>query len=115
MGLVAPLGELVQLDGESKLVCCNTKPGVFGVHEIVALPGVAGTIVSVGAPVTWMAVGKAQKPPVTEYWPLVIGPPASGWPRVPLTEYTPPVLVPPPPSIVDQVIEYWARAEGVDS
>ena len=52
MGLVAPLGEFVQLAGESTEVCCNTKPGVFGDHEIVALPGVAGTIVSVGAPVT---------------------------------------------------------------
>lgn len=86
MGLVEPLGEFVQLAGERMAVCCNTKPGVLGVHEIVAFPGVPGAIVSVGAPVTCTAVGKAQKPPVTEYWPLVIGPPASGCPMVPLTE-----------------------------
>ena len=54
---------------------------------MVALPGVVETIVSVGAPMTWMDVGNAQKPPVTEYWPLVIGvDEASGWPIVPLTE-----------------------------
>ena len=87
MGLVAPLGEFVQLDGESTEVCCNTKPGVAGNHKIVALPGVAGTIVSVGTPMTCIAVGNAQKPPVTEYWPLVMGVVlASGWPMVPLTE-----------------------------
>ena len=105
MGFVAPLGEFVQLVGDKLKVSCNTKPAVAGVHESAALPGVAGAIVSVGAPVTWIATGKAQKPPVTEYWPLVIGPPASGWPIVPLTEYTPPVLVPPPPSIVNQSME----------
>ena len=106
MGFVAPLGEFVQLDGESTEVCCNTKPGVFGVQEMVALPGVVETIVSVGAPMTWMDVGNAQKPPVREYWLLVIGvDEASGWPIVPLTEYTPPVLVPPPPSIVDHGME----------
>lgn len=49
-----------------------------GVQEIVACPGAAGTMVSVGAPPTWIVVGNAQKPPVTEYWPLVIGPTASG-------------------------------------
>ena len=55
-------------------------------------------------------MGKAQKPPVTEYWPLVIGPLASGWPMVPLTEYTPPVLVPPPPSMVNQSMAMlWSR------
>ena len=37
---------------------------MFGDQEIVALPGVAGVMVSVGAPETWIAVGKAQKPPV---------------------------------------------------
>jgi hypothetical protein len=42
---------------------------------------------------------------VTEYWPLVSGPLASGWPIVPLTEYTPPVLVPPPPSMVNQSMD----------
>ena len=105
MGLVIPLGELVQFAGDNTHVSCKTKPGVFGVHEIVALPGVAGTIVRVGAFVVCTAVGKSQKPPVTEYWPFVIGPPASGWPMVPLTQKTPPVLVPPPPSIVDQSME----------
>lgn len=106
MGLAEPLGEFVQLVGESTQVSCKIQPGVFGVHEMVALPGVAGTMVKVGAPPVWMAVGKTQNPPVTEYWPLVIGPPASGWPIVPLMEYTPPVLVPPPPSMVDQSMEY---------
>ena len=86
MGFVTPLGEFVQFDGERAAVCCNTNPDVFGVHEIVALPGVAGTIVSVGAPVTWIAVGKAQNPPVTEYCPLVMALLASCWPIVPLTE-----------------------------
>jgi hypothetical protein len=104
MGLVEPLGELVQFAGDNTHVSCNTNPGVFGVHEIVAWPGATGAIARVGAFVTCTAVGKAQKPPMTEYWPLVVGPPASGWPMVPLTEYTPPVLVPPPPSIVNQSI-----------
>jgi hypothetical protein len=72
---------------------------------MVALPGVEGKIVSVGAFGVCTAVGNAQNPPVTEYWPLVIGPPASGWPIVPVTEYTLPVLVPPPPSIVCQSME----------
>ena len=72
MGFVEPLTEFVQLDGERLHVSCNTKPGVFGVHEIVALPGVTGTIVSVGAPVTWIAVGNAQNPPATEYCALVM-------------------------------------------
>ena len=36
MGLVAPLAELTQLVGDKLSVSCNTKPGVFGVHEIVA-------------------------------------------------------------------------------
>ena len=66
-GFDAPLEEFVQLDGDNFQVSCNTKPGVFGVHEMVALLGVAGTMASVGAPVIWIAVGKAQKPPVTEY------------------------------------------------
>ena len=103
--MVAPLTELTQLVGDKLKVSCNTKPAVAGVHESVALPGVAGAMVSVGAPVTGTACGNAQNPPVTEYWLLVIGPPASGWPMVPLTAYTPPVLVPPPPSIVNQSIE----------
>lgn len=70
-GLVAPLGEFVQFAGDRTQVSCKTKPGVFGVHEMEALPEVTGAIVSVGAPVPGTAVGKAQKPPVTEYWPLV--------------------------------------------
>jgi hypothetical protein len=105
IGLVAPLPEFTQF-GEAKLsVSCNTKPGVLGDHEIRAVPGVAGTMASVGASGTGTATGNAQKPPVTEYCPLVIGPPASGCPMVPLTAYTPPVLVPPPPSIVCQSTE----------
>ena len=86
MGFVAPLTEFVQFAGDSLHDSCSTNPGVFGVHEIVALPGVAGAMVSVGAPTACTACGKAQNPPVTEYWPLVSGPPASGWPMVPLTE-----------------------------
>ena len=67
MGFVEPLGEFVQLVGDGLNVSCSTKPGVFGIHEIVALPGVAGIIVSVGVPVTCTAAGNAQNPPVTEY------------------------------------------------
>ena len=93
MGFVAPLGELVQFAGESVALSCKTKPGVLGVQEIVAWPEAAGTIVSVGAP-------------VTEYWPLVMEVLASGWPMVPLREYCPFVLVPPPPAILDQSMEY---------
>ena len=85
MGLVAPLAEFTQFVGDKLKVSCNTKPGVAGVHDIEAWLGPAEAIVSVGAPVTCTAVGNAQNPPVTEYWPLVIGPPASGWPMVPLT------------------------------
>ena len=77
MGLVAPLGEFVQLAGDKAQVSCKTKPGVLGDQAMVALPGVAGTIESVGAFVACIAVGKAQKPPVTEYCPLVSGPLAS--------------------------------------
>ena len=78
MGLVVPVTEFTQFVGDKLKVSCKTKPGGFGVHEIVALPGVAGTMVSVGAPVAWIATGNAQNPPVTAYWPLVSGPPASG-------------------------------------
>ena len=52
IGFVEPLAEFTQFVGDKLNVCCNTKPGVLGVHEIVALPGVAGMIVSVGAPMT---------------------------------------------------------------
>ena len=100
MGFVAPLGEFVQAAGATLTLSCNTKPGVAGVQDIFACPDVAGAMVRNGASAVCTAVGNAQNPPVTEYCPLVIGPPASGWPMVPLTEYTPPVLVPPPPSIV---------------
>lgn len=48
---------------------------------------------------------------MTAYCPLVIVGPASGCPIVPLTEYCPFVLVPPPPSIVDQLMAYWAWAQ----
>jgi hypothetical protein len=48
MGLVAPLGELTQLDGTRLSVSRNPKPGVFGVHDIVASPAPAGTVVRVG-------------------------------------------------------------------
>ena len=86
MGLVVPLGEFVQLAGDKAQVSCSTKPGVAGVHEIAACPPPAGIIVSMGALVPCTAVGNTQNPPVIEYCPFVIGPPASGWPIVPLTE-----------------------------
>ena len=105
MGLVAPLGELVQLDGEMDQVSCRTNPGVFGVQEMTAWPGAPGAMVSVGAPLTCTAAGNTQNPPVSENWPLVIGPPASGCPMVPLMEYWPFVLVPPPPATLYQSIE----------
>ena len=66
-GFVAPLGEFTQFVGDKLIVSCNTKPAVFGVHEIVALPGVAGPMVSVGAPGVCITVGNAQNPPVTAY------------------------------------------------
>jgi hypothetical protein len=97
MGLVASLIELVQLAGERTQVSCKMKPGVFGAHEMVALPGVAGTIVSVGARVTHTEAGKAQKPPVTEYWTLTIGPP---------------MLVLQPTSTVNQSIENGRAKTG---
>ena len=78
MGLVAPLAEFIQFVGDRLKVSCSTNPGVAGVQKISALSGAAGTMVSVGAPVTCTVVDNAQKPPVTAYWPLVIGPPASG-------------------------------------
>ena len=102
MGLVAPLGELVQFAGDRLHVSCNTNPGVAGAQAMVALSGEAGAIVSTDAPVTCTACGKAQKPAVIEYCSLVIGPPASDWPMVQLSEYEPPALVPPPPAILDQ-------------
>ena len=40
MGFVAPLTELLQFEGDKTQVSCNTNPGVFGVQEIVVLPGV---------------------------------------------------------------------------
>ena len=63
MGLVAPLGELVQFAGDRTQVSCKTKPGVGGVQEIVGCPAPVATIVSVGALVTCTTVGNAQKPP----------------------------------------------------
>jgi hypothetical protein len=53
--LVEPLGEFVQLTLETDHVSCSTKPGVLGVHEIVAKPGAAAVMVSVGAPSTCTA------------------------------------------------------------
>jgi hypothetical protein len=104
-GLAEPLSEFVQFAGERLQVSCKTKPGVFGDQEIVAVPGDAGAIVRMGAPETWIVCGKTQKPPITGNWPLVMGPPASGWPMVPLSESRPPVLVPPPPATLNQSIE----------
>src|SRR5262245_56946999 len=83
-GFVAPLRELVQLAGESDKVSCKTNPGVFGLHEIVAVTGPPGTMVSVGAPGVCTTESKLQKPPVREKLPPLITP-ASGCPIVPLT------------------------------
>ena len=55
IGLVAPLVELVQLGGERDQVSCKTKPGLEGVHEMVANPGEDGMMFSVGAPETCTA------------------------------------------------------------
>jgi hypothetical protein len=43
-------------------------------------------MVSNGVPGVCTPERKLQKPPVSEKFPTVIGPPASGWPVVPLTE-----------------------------
>jgi hypothetical protein len=67
---------------------------VAGDHDTVAKSGEAGVMISVGTPGVCTACGKAQKPPVTENWPLVIGPPASGWLLVPVTRNAPTVLAP---------------------
>jgi len=82
-GLVAPLTELVQLLVSSN-DSCNTQPGAAGVQDNCAKPGAPRKIVTVGAPGLATTSGKAQKLPVTANAPLVNGPPASGWPRVPL-------------------------------
>ena len=84
-GFAAPLAESTQFEGARFELSCNTKPGVDGVHETVAWPGAAGRMVRSGAPADCTAIGKAQKPPVTENCPLVSGPPASDCPMVPVT------------------------------
>ena len=48
MGLVEPLGELVQFAGKRVNVSCNTEFALFGVHEIEARPTPTGTMVSMG-------------------------------------------------------------------
>jgi len=110
-GLAAPLGALTQMEGDRLSVSCNTKPGVFGDQETVAWPGAAETIIRVGVPVVGTAMGSAQNPPISENYPPLIGPPASGCPIVPVTAKTLPVLPAPagPPSTVNQSMEKdWA-------
>ena len=111
-GFVAPLGEANQPAGDRFSASCRAKPGVLGDHEIVNCPRPAGTILKVGADCVCTGTGKAKKPPLSEYGPLVIGAPASGWPMLPVTENGPPVLVPPPESMADQFRAYWAWALG---
>ena len=50
VGLAAPLGALVQLGVARLSLCCRTKPGVAGLHEIVARPGAARRIRNDGEP-----------------------------------------------------------------
>lgn len=78
MGFVEPLTELLQIPEVRLDRSCNTQFVSAGAHEIFACPAPAGAIASVGAPSVWIAMGNAQKPPVREYGPFVIGPPASG-------------------------------------
>ena len=112
MGLVAPLGDVTQFAGNRLSVSCNTKPGVLGVHESMAKPGPARAITSVGAPAVCTAVGSAQNPLVTENCPLVIGPPASGWPMVPTTEWR--VKFGANTPRLESAVQCW-RAESVPS
>ena len=50
MGLAAPLGASDQLGVVRLSLICRTKPGVAGLHEIVAKPGAPRRIRNVGEP-----------------------------------------------------------------
>ena len=62
--LVPPLTEFVHRTAFKSVFSWSTKPVVFGAHEMERKPGVAGAMVSVGAPSVCTATGNAQKPPV---------------------------------------------------
>ena len=68
-------GTVTQLAGARLSLVCRVRPGVGGVHETVAKPGAAAAIWSVGALVVCTAMGKTQKPPVTEEGWASSGPP----------------------------------------
>ncbi len=79
---------------------------------MLAKPAPAAVMVRAGAPRVCITVGSAQKPPVRENRPRVIGPPASGWAMVPLTVKTPPVLVTRSPSMMCHGMLYCAATEA---
>ena len=58
--MVAPLGELVQLVGESAQVSCNTKPGAAGAQDTCTCVDPTGTIVSTGVADVPVAVRHAE-------------------------------------------------------
>src|SRR4051794_6080993 len=99
IGLVTPLGALVQMGRLSVGQDCSARPGVAGLQEMTAKPGPAGSILSVGEPGVATTAGKAQKPPTRVKLPPLIAGPASGCPMVPTRLKPPPTLDPPPPSI----------------
>src|SRR5208283_3699015 len=84
---------------------CKFQPVEGKGHCTTTVLVMVGKILSSGAPGVCTTESKLQNPPMTEYWPLVIGPLASCWPMVPLTKYWPFALVPPPPAILDQLME----------
>src|SRR5437867_191911 len=96
---------VVQLVVERLAFTCKVHPVEGAGQATTTAFGADRKIRSLGAAGTCTAES-AHKPPVSEKFPPVIGPPASCWPMVPLTEYPPPVLVPPPASIVCQSIAY---------
>src|SRR5438552_2039541 len=106
MNLIVPLSVAAPAEVQFVVLrswfCCNVKPVEGEGQETTTMFVVVRAMVTGGLPGDGTTASKLQKPPISEYCPPVIGPPASGWPMVPLTAYTPPVLVPPPPSMVNQ-------------
>ena len=91
--------------------CCKVHPVEGAGQATTAVLLLVRKMRSNGAPGVCTATAKgAQKPPMSEKLPPFVGPPASGWPRVPLNEYCPFVLVPPPPAILDQVRKVLAAS-----
>ena len=64
VGLVGPLGELVQA-ADRLNVSCRIQPGVAGVQDTVAWPGPEGTMRSHGAPGVCTAAMAPQNPPLS--------------------------------------------------